>query len=424
MNEYNVINTPSVKESDWNAKEGESGYIKNRTHYTETVEDNIEWIFNVPENAQKPYYDDNPDSNLIDKIYIVFLADKDNNNTGPTPPFLHEPILINGIESDCYFFHYKDNNVARLMLYSSDEITDPNAAYLMVVKPLSAYPSTNSQIVYFSSKFTVGENTIKLPHTTENVVKIDPKYIDIPEGLKNIKDAENGGVIEGLVEGEAGQVNVASGKNAHVEGGTTFTNSDTGETEYVINQATGECSHAEGGRTTASAQGSHAEGAGTTASGMYSHAEGYNTTASSNASHAEGAGTTASGMFSHAEGVSTTASEQGSHAEGNVTTASGYTSHAEGHSTIANHAAQHVFGEYNVEDPSTATTTARGNYVEIVGNGNKSARSNARTLDWSGNEWLAGTMRAENGFILKSPDGSLFTLTVANDGTLTATKNV
>lgn len=33
----------------------------------------------------------------------------------------------------------------------------------------------------------------------------------------------------------------------------------------------------------------------------------------------------------------------------------------------------------------------RGTYVEIVGNGkNPSTRSNARTLDWNGNEWLAG----------------------------------
>ena len=31
-------------------------------------------------------------------------------------------------------------------------------------------------------------------------------------------------------------------------------------------------------------------------------------------------------------------------------------------------------------------------YVEIVGNGNASTRSNARTLDWSGNETLAGKL--------------------------------
>jgi chitodextrinase len=38
------------------------------------------------------------------------------------------------------------------------------------------------------------------------------------------------------------------------------------------------------------------------------------------------------------------------------------------------------------------------NYVEIVGNGTATdARSNARTLDWAGNEWLAGNLTAAGG---------------------------
>ncbi len=84
-------------------------------------------------------------------------------------------------------------------------------------------------------------------------------------------------------------------------------------------------------------------------------------------------------------------------AEGRSTRASGDYSHAEGLFTTANHASQHVFGEHNIEDPSTAATTERGNYVEIVGNGTgSSAKSNARTLDWSGNEWLAGSLTIGN----------------------------
>ena len=93
---------------------------------------------------------------------------------------------------------------------------------------------------------------------------------------------------------------------------------------------------------------------------------------------AEGDGTTASGDFSHAEGVSTTAS--------------GGASHAEGCYSVAQRKSQHVFGEYNVPD-TTGSTTTRGQYVEIVGKGTSdSARSNARTLDWSGNETLAGKL--------------------------------
>lgn len=102
------------------------------------------------------------------------------------------------------------------------------------------------------------------------------------------------------------------------------------------------------------------------------------------------------GDYSVAEGRSTRASGTNSHAEGGSTTASGYNSHAEGSYTTANHKSQHVFGEYNIADPSTAAATARGNYVEIVGNGTSSADSNARTLDWSGNEWLAGSLTIGN----------------------------
>lgn len=101
------------------------------------------------------------------------------------------------------------------------------------------------------------------------------------------------------------------------------------------------------------------------------------------------------GDYSVAVGYNTTASGYVSHAEGWLTTASGQVSHAEGLHTTANSESQHVFGEYNVLDTNT-TTTARGTYVEIVGNGTSSARSNARTLDWSGNEWLAGGLTVGN----------------------------
>ena len=61
--------------------------------------------------------------------------------------------------------------------------------------------------------------------------------------------------------------------------------------------------------------------------------------------------------------------------------------------TIANHRSQFVFGEYNISDPSTATALNRGTYIEIVGNGTaNNARSNARTLDFNGNESLKGNL--------------------------------
>ncbi len=151
---------------------------------------------------------------------------------------------------------------------------------------------------------------------------------------------------------------------------------NTAATDYIKNKpaikaGTGTSSILEASASAASEPNSHAEGGGTTASGAQSHAE--------------GGGTTASGAYSHAEGVGTQAS--------------GAKSHAEGFQTIANHASQHVFGEFNIADSSAAAATERGNYVEIVGNGTINARSNVRTLDWSGNEWLAGNLTAAGGSI-------------------------
>lgn len=195
--------------------------------------------------------------------------------------------------------------------------------------------------------------------------------------------------------------------------GATYGDSDTKAIGAVAlnlntNQAKGDYSVSEGyhnegnrdvvinGVTTtlpdgASGFASHAEGSASIASGIASHAEGRSTTASGFGSHAEGGETIASGTSSHAEGTSTEAFGEYSHAEGYYTTASGYASHVEGINTISQRKSQHVFGEFNIAD-STGSTTNRGNYVEIVGNGNYNTRSNARTLDWDGNEVLAGKL--------------------------------
>lgn len=203
-------------------------------------------------------------------------------------------------------------------------------------------------------------------------------------------------------------INVGRKRNTTV--GTSST------AEGIDTTASGVASHAEGWDTTASGQSSHAEGENTEASGLWSHAEGEQTTASGESSHAEGEVTEASGGCSHAEGFQTTASGEISHAEGWTTTASGVYSHAEGENTVANSEAQHVFGRYNILDTNDDTTNY-GTYVEIVGNGaSRDARSNARTLDWSGNETLAGdltssgTVKATKG-LWSRPTGEVGTAT-------------
>lgn len=135
---------------------------------------------------------------------------------------------------------------------------------------------------------------------------------------------------------------------------------------------------------------SFAEGSYTVASGEQSHSEGYQSEATGDWSHAEGYSTVASNYATHAEGASTVASGNRSHAEGESTVASNYAAHAEGNHTIAASAYQHVSGTFNIAD-------SLSQYAEIVGNGNgiegdPSERSNARTLDWQGNEILSGNL--------------------------------
>lgn len=236
----------------------------------------------------------------------------------------------------------------------------------------------------------------------------------------------NGTGAHGTSSHSEGDVTWAIGVNSHAEGGGTT--------------ASGYCSHAEGGGTTASGYQSHAEGGMVTASGGNAHAEGISTTASGSNAHAEGASTTASGGNSHAEGAATVAVGSQSHAEGAQSIASGEQSHAEGTCTLAAGSSSHVSGTYNIADSyanwpewvsgtsyevgdkvkitttSNNTTIIVGyicktantdttfttsnwqnqydkmNYAEIVGNGTTTERSNARALDWDGNEYLSGNL--------------------------------
>ena len=152
----------------------------------------------------------------------------------------------------------------------------------------------------------------------------------------------------------------------------------------------GKCSFAIGYNCSATAHSSHAEGNGTIASGGASHAEGNGTIASNRGAHAEGGSTVSSGDFSHAEGFETKALIMYSHAEGKSTVvAAGIASHVEGYGTITASNYQHAQGKFNIKDTA-------GKYAHIVGNGkNNNSRSNAHTLDWSGNGWFAGKVTQE-----------------------------
>lgn len=318
---------------DWNANEGDSGYIANRTHWVETG-DSITGTFTLTQENIEDGEAGIQNSPLAEDVFNTFRG----------MSVLNVDVTINNQT-------YKAD-----ISYGNDKVYINSADGSFILDFSENEGIYNSYFEFNSSIFAAGENTVTIPVNTFH--KIDPNY------------------VEDTILWQKG-----SGMHA-------------------VRSVSG------------------------TASGNYSHAEGYHTTASGNDSHAEGINTTASGYNSHAEGSNTKTSGNASHAEGYSTDASGYFSHAEGEFTKAKHRSQHVFGRYNIEDPSSSDTNVYGTYIEIVGNGTMSnVRSNARTLDWNGNEWLKGSIAADGGLRLKSPDGSSFTIHVANDGTLSAIKN-
>ena len=124
------------------------------------------------------------------------------------------------------------------------------------------------------------------------------------------------------------------------------------------------------------------------------------------------------GDCSFAEGWNTTASGNYSHAEGCYSIASGDKAHAEGFGTIASGSRSHAQGTYNIADDSSL-------YAHIVGNGSSDIhRSNAHTLDWSGNAWYAGTVEGKALILPSSTENSAkrFKITVDDSGALTATE--
>ena len=229
----------------------------------------------------------------------------------------------------------------------------------------------------------------------------------IPDDAADIDyDNSNSGLVATDVQGALDEIVASGGSDpnkmdkANPTGTGTFTmntrvtSQGTGNYSFVAgdsNEASGDYSVAMGLHCAAFQDWANAGGYRCIASNYASHAEGSETIASGSHSHAEGSETTASGNHSHAEGSETTASEEDSHAEGHRTTASARHSHAEGYYTKASSYYQHVSGKYNVEDDQDT-------YAEIIGNGTAdNARSNARTLDWSGNETLAGDLYFNGG---------------------------
>ena len=199
--------------------------------------------------------------------------------------------------------------------------------------------------------------------------------------------------VEGTFYDER-QKNTASGKASHAEGGSTIASGDYAHAEgraeiddttkeIIPVEASGKASHAEGGGTKAKRHYSHSEGNQTQAIAAYSHAEGWYSVAGEEDNTLLGLG-----HSSHAEGYCTKSLGSASHAEGDCTEAWCTGSHAEGWKTIANCKYQHVQGRYNVKDENNE-------YAHIIGGGwDSDNRTNIHTVDWFGNAWYQGTVKA------------------------------
>lgn len=248
---------------------------------------------------------------------------------------------------------------------------------------------------------TSASHTISISGFVQEVVKINEKCIPALDYLdKNNPTGTGAFSMNRKVNSDIGQYSVALGENCVASGKSSISVGDSTEATELTAQAFGFY---------------------TEANARFSHAEGYYSKVSTNASekvvtHEVESG---AGIYGHAEGVGTLVTGGiGAHAEGAMTLASGDSSHTEGYKTIASGENQHVQGKYNIEDSSNS-------YAHIVGNGtSSSARSNAHTLDWSGNAWYAGTVEGK-ALILQSstPDSTKkFKITVDDSGALAATE--
>lgn len=295
-----------------------------------------------------------------------------------------------------------------------------------------------------SASHTEGKNTIVFGNGPES----DSPYREWAsvgghaEGVNTIVRRAIGGHAEGynsLAIGDASHAEgygTQAGTRGHAEGAFTKAGlDDTPELTHLGSHAEGYLtianfvSHAEGiktragggtGNSTVDGKGNHAEGVETEAYGHAVHAEGDHSTtdAYTLTSHIEGHYNTIVNTFDqvqyysmalHIEGYNNIRiAGIGSHIEGinNTVTAVNVTgAHLEGVccQIDTNSEGMHVGGRANSTSSGYAEVIGNGTYTR-TGNGvsadmtfSNIVRSDARRLDWNGNEWIAGSMTAAGG---------------------------
>lgn len=364
-------------------------------------------------------YKDDELFNVIstDSVYInnlpedTVLAVKRTENNTTTTPFL--------LQSDGTLTLTEANISGEIHASSGSTFGDTTKSYLSIGdSALDMYYNTNS-IMHLGYGQGTGENgqTIYAPFFT-----MGDRASSAPIGRYSFT-AGTLLAATGFSSTSFGCRSGSSGTASFSCGFGTNALSNYAFAEGLSTIARREASHAEGSLTTAGADSAYVKygyinmsyisrsyGSYVESLSGFNHAEGYNTQAYGEAAHSEGISSKAYGDYSHAEGNSNAYADY-SHADGQ-STAYGRYSHASGLKTVATAQAQTVIGRYNTytvidEDGEGATIDPpifdAGDYAFIIGNGfgdSANSRSNALTVDWSGNLITAGTITSGGGEVL------------------------
>lgn len=418
---------------DWNAQDGEAGYIKNKPT---SLGGEADWDAEEGDAGyikNKPFEDVVTDSKLFSDS-LTFSA-----YSGDTYMTHTEGIEVEFTEGT--YYQLRVDNKPVYVFQISSLVKDPKETFILTETDENQYSLQLKQDSFEGTTHQVDIVEVE-------VRQIDSRYLPIVQEngdsetkimsqkaiteelgnkpftsngrggatLMNAQNTNNGnyGTVEGYnnsvngdyahAEGfksktladnshvEGSNCTIESGNASHAEGYMTWVLSGQGA-HAEGNQATaqGHYAHAEGGWTQALADGAHAENFYTEASGKYSHAEGNKTKAKGQESHAEGNSAEAIGNYSHAEGLNTRANSSGSHAEGHACKATGDYSHAEGHATQTLNTAEHASGRYNIPNQGASTFGDSTNTLFSVGNGDSYTAHNAFEVRQNGDFYIADT---------------------------------
>lgn len=313
----------------------------------------------------------------LDSKYLPEVGVKSWNDLEDKPFSLNETVLFEDTITTDQYGNYQNNalqaysatsyivTIGDKQYVSTPTYIEPDGTGIYLMDGSECHGSIVAGYLWLSTNYYPPSSSYYVKLSSAEIQKIDEKFL--PDNVAMDEDVRS-------AQTAANNAQTAANNAQSTADSKMDKTNPVGTGSFSMNRkadtTVGGNSHAEGNNNTASGWFTHAEGSGTTASGTNAHAEGFYTIASGHTSHAEGYQTEATGDYAHSEGYNSKAS--------------GNYAHAEGMSILASSSYQHVQGKWNIEDTKVK-------HAHIVGNGtSKTARSNAHTLDWSGNAWYSG----------------------------------